>query len=149
MTTEELLALWEEGKLYRLLEVEEASEEERLEHCRKEALEYVSRIDEFVADGWRANIDKVWESVVKHRAFSRSLMMQKGRNRGRMNRYFITALVVWMSNRGVYQSDVSCLRLHQRLERVKKKTSVYTSALNYAPNIQQEKILKQLLKSIK
>lgn len=146
---QELMALAREGKLYRKVEAEEVSTKELLAACQQEALTYVSAIDEYASDSMRPYINSVWESIVKHSAFSRSLMMQKGRNRGHMNRYFITALVVWMSNRGVYQSNVSSLRLHLKLESVKKKTSVYTSALNYAPDLQQETILKQLLKSIK
>lgn len=146
---QELMALVREGKMYLKVEVEEASKEDLLAACRKEVLAYVSAIDDYATEMMRPYINKVWESIVRHKAFSRSLMMQKGRNRGHMNRYFITALVVWMSNRGVYQSNVSSLRLHLKLESVKKKTSIYTSALNYAPDMNQETILRQLLKSIK
>ena len=145
----ELWALARKGKLYLKVEAEDASKEDLLAACRQEVLAYVSAIDDYATDMMRPYINKVWESIVKHQAFSRSLMMQKGRNRGHMNRYFITALVVWMSNRGVYQSGISSLRLHQKLEGVKKKTSIYTSALNYAPSTNQETILRQLLKSIK
>ena len=146
---QELMALAQEGKLYLKVETPEVSTEELLTACQQEALAYVSAIDDFATDTMRPYINKVWVSIVKHSAFSRSLMMQKGRNSGHLNRYFITAIVIWMSNRGVYQSDVSSLKLHLKLESVKKKTSVYTSALNYAPDMNQETILKQLLKSIK
>lgn len=143
ITTEELLALWREGKLYQAVG---PTEEELLLRCRKEALRYVAAVNEFVAPEWLPYIDDVWQAIVNDEAFTDGFVMKK---KHQLNRYFLTGLVFNMQARGAYFSieKVSQLRLHLKLEGVCKKNSIYKNIVNYPLNTAQRKRLSKIFEN--
>lgn len=140
ITTEELLALWREGKLY---QVAEPTEEEILLRCRKEAVSYVSAIHEFVAPEWLPYIDDVWQAIVCADEFSDVLIIHKGRMRGHLNRYVVTSIVSHLKEMNMYRCD-SLLVLHKRLEGVKVKNGIYKGAVVYGLKPTQRKKICEL-----
>lgn len=147
MTIEVLLALWQEGKLYRMVETEEISEEEQLERCRHEALAYVSRIDDNSAAEWRGKIRLLWERIFNDEAFSECLVIQKGRNEGKLNRYIVTNIVFHLQALDVYLCD-NLLELHKKLEGVGEKNSIYKGAGEYKLNSVQRQRLRELKENV-
>ena len=95
---------------------------------KREILEYVHAIDDFVTEMWKGQMDDVWNTIVNATCFSDSLVMKKGKQTGHMNRYTVTNLVCRMRNLGVYRKDVSMLTLHLKLEGVSKKNTYYKSS---------------------
>lgn len=142
-TAEELLALWQQGKLYELAEEEVLPEEQLIAHCQREALAYVGAIDENATAEWRGRTVMLWKSIVNDEAFRKSLMMQKGRNRGRLNRYFVTNIVFHLQALDVYQCS-NLLELHMKLEGVGAKNSVYKGAGEYKLSSEQRRRLREL-----
>ncbi len=144
ITSKELLALWREGKLYR--EAEELSEKELLTRCQQEALRYVAAIGEYVAPEWLPRIDGLWQEIVKDVAFTSGLMMQKGRDKGQLNRYLVTNIVSHMKEMGIYRCE-SFLTLHKRLEGVTVKNRIYKASIMYHLNGRQRMRLRELKNS--
>ncbi len=141
ITAEELLALWRKGKLY--WETKVWSEEELLAHSRQEALRYVAAIGEFVAPEWMPCIDGLWHEIVEDVAFASGLMMQKGRDKGQLNRYLVTNIVYRLREMGIYRSE-SFLLLHKKMEGVKEKTRFYKASVMYPLNKKQRMRLREL-----
>ena len=142
ITAEELLALWQEGKLY----VEQnnvVSPEMLLATCQREAIKYVSAIHDFVSPQWLPYIEDVWQTIISDDEFVDYLMMQKGRTKGQLNRYIVTNIIFYMKALDIYQCD-SLLELHKRLEGVKEKNSIYKSAGTYSLRRSQRKRIREL-----
>lgn len=144
MTAEEVLALWQEGKLYREEETERVSYEELLVHCQQEALSYVAAIDEFATAEWQPHLHRLWEVIVADEVFAAELVMKQNRM---LNKYFVTSLVCNLQVRSVYYSTetVSLLKLHLTLEGVTKKNSIYKNMVNYPLSVEQRKRLSVLM----
>ena len=140
---EMLLAAAREGRLF--LEEKSESAEETLARCRQEALAYVKPIEAFASDEWAPYIYKVWEAIVCEDAFATNLVIKKGRMRGQLNRYFITAIVVIMRESGLYQREVPAVKLHVLMEKTEVKNIVYTSSSHYFPIFSQRKLLFRLI----
>ena len=98
---------------------------------KREILEYVHAIDDFVTEMWKGQMDDVWNTIVDAECFSDFLVMKKGDLSGHMNRYTVTNLVCRMRNLGVYRKDVSMLTLHLKLEHTTKKNKYYRNSRNY------------------
>ena len=143
LTAEEVLALWQEGKLYQVREEENLSEFEQLALCQNEALEYVSAINEYVVAELRPYIKEVWESILTDEVFAPLLLMRKGRMHGHLNRYVVTNIVFRLREQGFYQCD-SMLELHKKMEGVNRKNCVYKSASIYSLNREQRQKLREI-----
>lgn len=141
ITSEELLALWKEGKLYQAVE----PMEELMERCRKEALRYVAALNEFVAPEWLPYINDVWQTIVSADEFSDVLIIHKGRMRGHVNRYVVTSIVSHLKEMNLYQCD-SLLVLHKKLEGVETKNSIYKGAVVYGLKPEQRRKIRELKK---
>lgn len=144
MTAEEVLALWQEGKLYREEETERVSDEELLANCQQETLAYVAAIDEFATAQWQPHLHRLWKVIVADEVFAAELVMKQNR---RLNKYFVTNLVCNLQVRGVYCSTetVSLLKLHLTLEDITKKNSIYKNMVNYPLSAEQRKRLSVLM----
>lgn len=146
ITAEEVLTLWQKGKLY--AEVDEVSKEELLARCQQEALEYVKPIDGYATEEWLPYINKVWENVVKEPSISSHLVL---RRKQRLNRYFLTSLVYNLQALGLYRpvEEVSQLKLHLAMEQTERKNSVYKSAATYGVSGPQRKSLRLIMDKYK
>lgn len=142
---EMLLAAAREGRLF--LEEKSESAEETLARCRQEALAYVKPIEAFASDEWAPYINKVWEAIAYDDLFSPMLLMQKGRMRGQLNRYFITNIVFLLNALNIYQCD-NLIMLHRTLERVETKNSIYKSASSYCLCKAQRLKIREILQKI-
>ena len=141
-TSEEVLALWREGRLY--VEVNNlVAPETLLAMCQREALMYVNAIHEFVSPEYLPYIKDVWQAVISDEAFIDYLVLRKGRMKGHLNRYVVTNIVEFMRTLDFYHSD-SLLVLHKRMEGVDKKTGIYKSAGMYCLSREQRKKLREL-----
>ncbi len=149
MTAEEVLALWQEGKLYQEVAMPAATKKMMLLRCQQEALVYVSAINDYVAPEWQASINKVWQAIVSEKLFNSALVIQRGKAKGSLNRYVVTNLVCWLHNKGVFRRDVTMQTLHLCMEKITKRNKYYMSCGNYAMSDAARKFLKQLLESIK
>ena len=142
ITAREVLALWQEGKLY--LEAKPASTRELLAQCQQETLKYVASIDMFVTDKWKPYINNVWETIVNDHLFASRLVMKQ---KHQMNRYFVTCLVYNLQTFDVYQS-VSQLLLHRKLEGIKTRNSVFKNWGNYPISPVERKHLRVMLEKL-
>ena len=116
---------------------------------RQEVLDYVESIRGFATDAWHETIDALWHEIVGSTAISDCLVMKKGSNRGHMNRYTVTNLVMRMQNNGIYTKDVPMLKLHLTMERTTRKNKYYTSCGNYMLSREARAVLRELLNGIK
>lgn len=115
---------------------------------KREVLDYVQAIEDFVADGWRDQIAEVWYAIVDAACFRNTLTMKRGAKAGHMNRYAVTNLVCRLQHMGLYRSDVSMLTLHLQLEGVSKRNKYYESSGNYTIDSEARALLKQLLRRV-
>lgn len=98
---------------------------------KREIIDYVQAISEFVAEAWKGQIGTLWNDIVDAPCMSDFLVMKRGELSGHMNRYAVTNLVCRMQHLGVYRKDVPMLTLHLRLERTGKKNKFYKCSRNY------------------
>lgn len=105
--------------------------EERLARCKQQALDYVAAVNCYVTDEWHPFINMVWQAVLADKVFGERIVMKKKRQ---LNRYFLTALVYNLQMLGVYcpTSEVSQLELHLKLERTKKRTTIFNNWDKYS-----------------
>lgn len=143
---EALLAAAREGRLYVESKLDEATTDRLLAQCRQEALDYVSAIDTFAAPEWLPHIKEMWQTILNDEAFASSLMMQKGRNRGRLNKYVVTNIVLHLQVLGVYSGD-NLFLLHKELEHVNQKNSIYKSMGKYSLTAKQRRKIRELKES--
>jgi len=117
---------------------------------KREILDYVRAIDEFVTEKWKGKIGWLWTSIVEDECFREELTMKRAPQTGHMNRYVVTNIVCRMQNGGVYRSgNVSMLSLHLRLEGVAKKNKYYTCCGNYSlMSKEAKKRLEGLMKAV-
>lgn len=141
MTAEEVLTLWLQGELY--TKKKEPTFEERHQRCIGEALEYVAAIDEYATEAWRPQLQQLWQAVLSDEMFAKILMMKKGRQRGKLNRYVMTAIVFYLQALDIYQ-NVSQIELHRRLENVKDRNSIYKGACKYQLSFDQKRRIREL-----
>ena len=144
ITAEEVLALWQEGRLY-LEETKTIGEGNIEDAYKREILDYVSSISCFATEIWKKNIDTLWQEIVEDARLKDCLVMKKGSSAGHMNRYTITNIVCRMQNRDVYRSDIPLLTLHLKLEGTKRKNKYYLSSGNYCLNKTAKTALNSLL----
>lgn len=137
---EDVTRLFREGKLFTEVEHKLPTRDD----VKSELLEYVSRIQECCNPQFKDSHERIWLDIFHSEAFD--LVMKKGARRGELNKYRVMALVIFLFNKGVYNSE-SPLKLYYKLEGTDKKGPVYTNASRdvYAVNDQQRPILKMLL----
>ena len=109
---------------------------------KREILEYVHAIDDYVTEAWKGQMDEVWNAIVDAECFSEFLVLKRGDQSGHMNRYTVTNLVRRMQNLGVYRKDVSMLTLHLKLEHTTKKNKYYKNNRNYRMPSEAREFLK-------
>ena len=115
---------------------------------KREILEYVHAIDDFVTEMWKGQMDAVWNTIVDAECFSDSLVMKKGKQTGHMNRYTVTNLVCRMQSLGVYRKDVSMLTLHLKLEGVTEKNKYYKSSGVYELPREARMFIRELFSKV-
>lgn len=108
-----------------------------------EALAYVAAIDEYVTEMWRPQLRQLWQAVLSNAVFTNTLEMKKGRQRGRLNRYVMTAIVFYLQSLDIYQ-DVSQIELHRKLENVIDRNSIYKGACKYKLSMEQKRCLRKM-----
>ncbi len=144
---EMLMAAAREGRLYLDMTHDEATLEQLLARCQREALDYVSAIEDYVAPDWQPNIKELWTALLRDAFFAPQLVLQKGRSQGQLNKYLVTNIVDCMRGIKVYQCE-TLLELHKKMEGVGKKNSIYKSAGMYCLNWEQKQRFHELVKSI-
>lgn len=140
---EALLAAAREGRLYVESDLDEVAKNILLSQCRQEALDYVSAIDAFAASEWQPLIKEVWLAILNDEAFASCLMMKKGQNKGRLNRYVVTNIVLHLQVLGVYSGD-NLFALHKEMEHVGQKNSIYKSIGKYSLTEKQRRRIREL-----
>ena len=112
-----------EGRLF-VMPVPEC--ENNIEH---EVLAYVSRIAEQDAPPYRECIDEMWRRIVNHPLLAPRLVSRKEA----FNKYVVTAIAIYLRNKGVYDIDTDT-RLHQLLEGLGKneRNRYYTCKAQYS-----------------
>ena len=123
-------------------------QEQQKDAYKREVLDYVQQIDDYVTDAWRQEIDELWQQIVDSPCFADCLAMKRGVQAGHMNRYTVTNIVCIMHNRGVYRSEVSLQELHMRMEETSERNKYFLSSGNYALPNQPRAYLKQLLRRV-
>ena len=144
VTAENVLILWQKGELYIAEKNTGMPKGDLLAHCQRDALDYVKAIDEYATDEWRPYIRRIWEKVICDGLFDEGLVMKQ---KGQLNRYFVTGLVYNMQVLGVYKplEQVTLLRLHLALERTDKRNSIFNNWGNYPVTPTQRRRLKALM----
>lgn len=135
--------LCREGKVFVYLEPDK-----NIDMYRREVLNYVQKINDYVSDDWNEEIVNLWNAIVEESCFQDCLMMKNGLQAGHMNKYSVTNLVCRLQNAGVYRQDVSMLSLHLKLESIEKKNKYYKSSGNYDLNRDARAFLKSLLQRV-
>lgn len=135
--------LCREGKVFVYLEPEK-----NIDMYRREVLNYVQKINDYVSDDWNEEIVNLWNAIVEESCFQDCLMMKNGLQAGHINKYSVTNLVCRLQNAGVYRQDVSMLSLHLKLESIEKKNKYYKSSGNYDLNRDARAFLKSLLQRV-
>ena len=129
-----------QGRLY--LATAEVSEEQR----QADILRYVSRIDDLATQP--ENIGRLWQAIVTHPAFAGHWHIRRGQRKGEANRSFVTSVVDYLRDRGVYRADYTT-HLHFRLESVNRKTAVYNNMAQYPTTRAQRKAIDELIYSFR
>ena len=121
--------------------------EELLTRCKQQALDYVAAVNCYATDEWHPFINKVWQAVLEDKVFAEKIVMKKKRQ---LNRYFLTALVYNLQTLDVYcsTSKVSQLELHLKLERTKKRTTIFNNWDKYSICWEERMRLKGILEKI-
>lgn len=143
----ELIDLARQGRLFYDANIPcvKQSEADRIQLVRQ----YVSAIDRCASAKYSAIIADLWPEIVKDPGLNANLFIVKGRNKGSLNRYRILAIVTMLLEFGVYNSgQYTVLALHNLLENVDKKTSIYKSCLKYSLSNKERSSLKRLVISL-
>ena len=115
---------------------------------KREILEYVQAIDDYVTEMWKGRMDDIWNAIVDAACMSESLVMKKGKQTGHMNRYTVTNIVCRMQGLGVYRNDVSMLALHLKLEGTTEKNKYYKSSGLYELSREARMFIRQLFSRV-
>lgn len=142
-----LRRLAREGRLY--YDANEASKEAVMADHLHQVLSYVEAIAPCASRAYEHELINIWQRIVEDVELNGQLFIQKGRHQGLLNRYRVMAIVSVLLEIGVYDHDeFSLIALHYRLENVRKKTSIYTSRLNYAMKRQEIRRLSSVVKEL-
>lgn len=118
------------------------------EAFKREVLDYVASIKDFVAEDWTDRIDRLWQKIVNEDCLADYLVMKKGLEAGHMNRYSVTNIVCRMQGQGIYRKDVQMKTLHMRLEGVSTENKYYNSYAAYKPKKDVRTLLNSLFSKI-
>lgn len=132
-----------EGRLFMRARIINSEEEVRKERERA-ILAYVSAIDRYVMPEYQASIKEIWRELINHPAFSRNLVIKKGRQQGTFNRYMVTVIVCWMRELEIYSPDIPAQDLHLIMEHCTRRNRYYTGMQNYTLNKEQRMWLKKV-----
>lgn len=133
-----LLAAVQEGRLYL-----QETRTDYIEDLGEAVYTYVCAINDYVTPEWQPYINDVWRAIITDGVFAPMLLMHKGRNQGRLNRYVITNIVFHLRALDIYQCD-SLLELHKRMEGVSQKNGIYKAAGAYCLSRAQRQRLREL-----
>ena len=138
-----LRRLAREGRLY-YDSNEQLSEDNRAAQL-DELCRYVSVIHACASPIYAPSIAHIWQAIAADERLSHSLLHVKGKKTGLFNRYRVMAIVSVMWENNIYdRNQFTLLDLHNLLERTNRRTSVYTSRLNYAPSFNDCRLIMQL-----
>ena len=138
-----LRRLAREGRLY--YDPNEPLIEDKRAALLDELCRYVSVIHECASPIYAPSIAHIWQAIAADERLSHSLLHVKGKKTGRLNRYRVLAIVTVMWENNIYDRNrFTLLHLHNLLEHTNRKTSVYTSRLNYALSYNDCRLIMQL-----
>lgn len=143
---EALLQAAREGRLY--LQPRPQDQEQLRRQAEAEIMGYVAHIHPCAAPPYARTVEALWRRIVQHPLMAPALYMQKGSRKGRPNLYFVTAVALYLHNRGVYRTEFSAVQLHLRMEQATRRSPVYTSAAHYWPDKAQAQALTRLAKEL-
>ncbi len=123
MTAEEVLALWQEGKLYQ--EVAMPTSADLQKRCLSEVLAYVMRLRAYVCEPYLNCYDKIWRQVIESPLFEDKLLFKQGSKRGHCNTYLVHSIVCLMREFGLYNQTYTMLQLHLILSQRDKQGAEY------------------------
>lgn len=98
-------------------------------NVEQEVLAYVSRIAEYAAPPYRECIGEVWRRIVNEPSL---LPLLRGRE-GVMNKYSVTAIAIFLYNKGCYDFPTATA-MHLQLEGVVERNGYYKNSMKYAPD---------------
>lgn len=136
ITAEEVLALWQEGRLY----IKEEKEIDK-EKARELILAYVSQINLFATHDFRTHIDDIWKRILGREELAAFLApTPKARKFKDFNKYNVMRIIGVLREAGVYKqyNDLTYISM---LEHTDKDNS-YRSYLS--KGIEQRSLLMEL-----
>lgn len=138
ITAEEVLALWQEGRLY----IKEEKEIDK-NKIKENILAYVSQIRPFATHEFRTHTDEIWQQILTSKEFMDYLMPSpKARKFRDFNKYNVMRLIGVLREAGVYEPYTD-LAYNSRLEHSDKDNS-YRCYLS--KGIEQRSLLRELIK---
>lgn len=133
----------EEGRLF--ITPSSCSISRTLKNNARQVLRYVAPLRTYTNPTYRSQYHNLWKTIVNHPNFFQRFTIQKGKNEGSMNKYFIMAIVDCLKNLGLYQ-NVNSLQLHRVLEKIDTRNTYYNSMGQYALECSESRILRELMK---
>ena len=115
-----------------------------LKNNARQVLCYVAPLRMYTKSTYRAQHRDLWKAIVNHPDFFQRFTIQKGKNEGSMNKYFIMSIVDCLKNLGFYQ-EVTSLQLHRILEQTDTRNKYYNNMGQYALERSDVRILRELL----
>lgn len=141
-----LLQAAREGRLY--LQARPQDEQQQRREAEAEIMSYVAHIHPCAAPPYARTVEALWRRIVQHPLMVPALYLQKGSRKGRPNLYFVTAVALYLHNRGVYRTELSAVHLHLCMEQSTRRSPIYTSATHYWPDKAQAQALAHLAKEL-
>ena len=136
ITAEEVLALWQEGRLY----IKDKKEIDK-NKVRELILAYVSQISLFATHDFRTNINDIWERILAREEFAEFLApTPKARKFKDFNKYNVMRIIGVLREAGVYEPHTD-LAYIAKLEHTDKDNS-YRCYLS--KGIEQRSLRKEL-----
>ena len=127
-----------EGRLY----IEPAAEYEP--SIEPAVLEYVNRIEEFATLAYQGAISKVWRRIANDPSLSPLLKS----SRETINKYRVTAIAIFLYNKGCYDFPTATA-MHLQLEGVAKRNKYYTNGSNYELRNTERNALCSIIEEVK
>lgn len=115
-----------------------------LKNNARQVLLYVAPLRAHTNKTYYAHHRGLWKKIVNHPDFFGRFTIQKGKNEGSMNKYFIMSIVDCLKNLGFYQ-EVTSLQLHRILEQTDTRNKYYNNMGQYALERSDVRILRELL----
>ncbi len=138
ITAEEVLTLWQEGRLY----IKEENDINK-DKVRELILAYVSQISLFATHDYRTHIDNIWERILDREEFAAFMApTPKARKFKAFNKYNVMRIIGVLREAGVYEPHNDRVYI-ARLEHTDKDNS-YRCYIG--KGIEQRPLLMELIK---